>query len=212
MGNTQERFDIFDEHKNHLGTEARAEVHARGLWHQTFHCWLWTVVEGRVEVLIQQRHPEKDTFPGLLDISCAGHLLAGESVEDGVRELQEELGVTAAFSELIPCGVVEEEDIIAEDCIDREFCHIHLLRSDRPLEQYVLQPDEVTGLYKLGLEEFRSLADGRFEALTIQGVRLDENGVLIPYERTVSETDFVPHSSAYYRLVANAIKAAYPGK
>ncbi|SDC54201.1 Isopentenyldiphosphate isomerase [Paenibacillus sp. UNCCL117] len=208
----QELFDIFDRQRNRIGTATRAEVHAKGLWHQTFHCWIWTEGNGGPEVLVQLRHPEKDTFPGLLDISCAGHLLAGESAEDGVRELEEELGLQASFSELSPVGIFTEEDIIAADCIDREFCHIYLLRSDWPLHRYSLQPDEVTGLYAFGLGQLRQIAAGTFQAAVIEGVKLGRQGQLEADARTVSAADFVPHPAAYYEMVADAVEAKLAGK
>ena len=81
-----------------------------------------------LSLLFQLRHKDKDTYPGLLDVSCAGHLQSGETVEDGVRELEEELGITVPFHELIPCGMVAEENIISEHVVDREFNHIFIWR------------------------------------------------------------------------------------
>ncbi|MDF2939105.1 MAG: hypothetical protein K0Q90_4478, partial [Paenibacillaceae bacterium] len=100
-----ENFDIFDEHMNHIGTASRQEAHAQGLWHRTFHCWVLRKGSAGWEILLQLRHKDKDTFPGLLDVSSAGHLLAGELVEDGVRELEEELGIGVPYPELFFASV-----------------------------------------------------------------------------------------------------------
>src|SRR5690606_40093494 len=43
--------------------------------------------------LMQQRGLAKDTNPGMLDPAVSGHLGAGESVEDGFREMEEEIGI-----------------------------------------------------------------------------------------------------------------------
>ena len=42
---------------------------------------------------MQRRSPFKDTHPNQLDVSCAGHVNAGDDVlESTMRELEEELG------------------------------------------------------------------------------------------------------------------------
>lgn len=208
MTPSDEIFDIFDERMNPAGQASRSEVHARGLWHQTFHCWIVDPADGDTDavLLFQERHPGKDTFPSLLDTSCAGHLLAGEAVEDGVRELEEELGLSVLFEALVPCGLFAEEDVISDACIDREFCHVFLHVNRQPLTQYRLQPEEVTGLYRVPLEQVRKLAQGTLsEPIRIEGIASDENGVTVPVERMVGPADFVPHPGAYYELVLKAI-------
>lgn len=206
MGNSEERFDIFDERMNRIGTASRAKAHAQGLWHQTFQCWLWYESAGERWLLFQERHPAKDTYPGLLDISCAGHLLAGEQVKDGLRELEEELGVEASFEQLQPCGIFAGEKIISPTCIDREFCHVFLLKSDLPLSAYKLQPTEVTGLYAVRLTDVRTLAANELDDLEIHGVRLDGQGELRKAKRVVSAADFVPHPERYYRLLFERLR------
>lgn len=205
--NLEEQFDIFDDQMNKIGTAARREVHAHGLWHQTFQCWIVSELHGEKWLLFQMRHPDKDTFPSLLDISCAGHLLAGEKVEDGVRELEEELGLAVTFDSLIPCGLYRQEQFIAADKTDRELCHVFVLREDKPLHEYRLQADEVTGLYRIALKDVNRLARGE-EQLVIQaaGVEPDKDGVLQPVERTFTHSDFVPHGAAYYELVLRGVE------
>ncbi|MDF2838037.1 MAG: hydrolase, partial [Paenibacillus sp.] len=98
----EERFDIYDKDMNPIGTATRSETHANGYWHRSFHCWLIRRDGDRLLVRFQQRKPSKDTNPGCYDITAAGHLSAGETVRDAVREIEEELGVTARFEELLP--------------------------------------------------------------------------------------------------------------
>ncbi|AFH62615.1 NUDIX hydrolase [Paenibacillus caseinilyticus] len=213
MGVQEEQFDIYDKVMQPIGTASREEVHAKGWWHRTFQCWIWDAAEpaGEGSILFQERHPGKDTFPGLLDISCAGHLLAGESVEDGVRELQEELGVEVSFDRLISCGIFAEEDELPGGRMDREFCHVFVLPLSRPLESYRLQEDEVTGLYRMPLPVFRRLAEGLPLTAELSGAAVDAKGQLLPAVQRVTPERLVPHSPAYYRLVLDAVERLTDG-
>lgn len=201
----QELLDVYDEHGTAVGVATRAEVHARGLWHRTFQCWIYDRVQGETYLLFQLRHRDKDTFPGLLDISSAGHLEAGESPEDGVRELYEELGVDAAFEELVPCGVFAGEDVISETLIDREFCHVFVCECAKPLREYRLQPDEVAGLFRIrAVEAARLIADNAY--VTAVGVEAAEDGSLYDAERTVTAANLVPHSKEYFAMVFDTLR------
>lgn len=198
-----EMFDTFNEEMLLIGADSRANVHAKGLWHQTFHCWIVNQsANGGSGLLFQLRHKDKDTYPGLLDISCAGHLQAGESVEDGVRELREELGLTTPFNELISCGIVAEENIISEHCVDREFNHIFILESDKLVEEYNIQISEVSGLFYINLNLFRELMSGDRSYVLTEGIVIDdENQKLHRVTKEFRIHDFTPMSSHYAEVL-----------
>ncbi|CAG7621753.1 Isopentenyl-diphosphate Delta-isomerase [Paenibacillus solanacearum] len=206
MTKAQERFEIYDEQMNPIGTATRTETHARGYWHRTFQCWIWDRSGDKPALLFQERHMEKDTFPGLLDISSAGHLTAGEGIEDGVRELEEELGLQASLDQLVPCGIYKYEKFLSSGLIDREFCHVFVLEGRLALDEYKLQPDEVTGLYWMPLEDVRRLAEGQPLTWQLSGVSLQADGTLRPSEKTVSAADFVPHQRDYFEMILQAIE------
>ena len=74
-----ELLDIVDEQGRPTGQVAdRETVHAQGLRHRTSHVWLARRKQGQVELLLQKRSPEKDSFPDCYDISSAGHIPAGQ--------------------------------------------------------------------------------------------------------------------------------------
>lgn len=198
----QECFDVLDHEMNRIGSAARWVVHQKGLWHQTFHCWIYQVVSGRLQLLFQHRHPSKDTFPNLLDISCAGHLAAGEQVEDGVRELEEELGLTVSFHDLEPCGIVQEEQVIEAGGMDREFCHVFVYRCNQPLSEYHVQLEEVSGLYWMDMMEIRSLIDRDARAVYGHGFSVHPaTGERTNETRWFELKDFVPHHATYFERV-----------
>jgi isopentenyldiphosphate isomerase len=201
----EETFDIYNAQMERVGTAGRSEVHTKGLWHQTFHCWIVKQTENGPLLLLQLRHPDKDTFPNLLDTSCAGHLLTGESVADGVRELQEELGLQVDFASLIPCGLYAEEDKLPGERMDREFCHVFLYPCDQPHLQYRLQAEEVTGLFFVKLDDFKQLILETSYEISAAGGILTANGELIEAERNVRLQDLVRHDSAYYELLFKGI-------
>ena len=87
-----ERLDIVDPSGQLIGSDDRDAVHRGGHWHQVFHCLLVRLGPPS-RVLLQRRLGAAASFPGLLDITAAGHLAAGESPLDGVREIREELGI-----------------------------------------------------------------------------------------------------------------------
>ena len=86
-------------------TVERETAHSNGVRHRTAHVWIIRQCGGKMQVLLQKRSKTKDSYPGCYDISSAGHIPAGSDyTESAVRELKEELGVTASIDDLIYCG------------------------------------------------------------------------------------------------------------
>ena len=77
----------------------------QGILHRTAHVWILRKKENKIQILLQKRSEQKDSFPGCYDISSAGHIPAGDNYgQSAVRELKEELGIVVRESELIDCG------------------------------------------------------------------------------------------------------------
>ena len=96
-----EYLDVVDEFGNPTGEIVeRQKAHREGIRHRTSHVWIIREYNG-IEVLLQKRSENKDSYPGCYDISSAGHLIAGsEYKESALRELKEELGISAKIDEL----------------------------------------------------------------------------------------------------------------
>ncbi|MCD8335468.1 MAG: NUDIX domain-containing protein [Clostridiales bacterium] len=101
-----ELLDIVDKAGRPTGlTVERETAHREGIRHRTSHVWLLRRRGETVEILLQKRSQEKDSYPGCYDISSAGHIPAGvDFVPSALRELKEELGLDAAPEELVYCG------------------------------------------------------------------------------------------------------------
>jgi 8-oxo-dGTP diphosphatase len=90
---------------------------------------------------------EKDSNPGRYDISAAGHISAGEErIPAALRELKEELGITAEESDLEPVGVQKisyEKVFYKKPFRDRELADLYLFRKPVDTEELRLQKGEV---------------------------------------------------------------------
>lgn len=206
MDTTNELLDYFDEQMRHVGTATRAEVHRRGYLHQTFHCWVLCRRPSGAHLLLQQRQLTKESNPGKLDVSCAGHLLAGETAADGVRELAEELGVEVPFAELGLVGQVRE-DYSCGALLDREVAHVYRYETARLLTQFRPDPVEVSGLYEVLVTDLHKLVYSEVDELIIPlfGMELNEQGDFIPASRMLRMADLVERKRSYYDLIFSVL-------
>lgn len=86
-----ELFFVVDENDNPLDPLPRKLVHGHGVWHRVAHVW---VLDGRGEVLCQQRSFSKESNPGSWEPFFGGHLGPNEGYEEGAkREVFEEIGL-----------------------------------------------------------------------------------------------------------------------
>ena len=164
-----ELLDFTDQLGRRLGTAPRAEVHERGDWHRVFHCLIVTLRDGVPTVVLQGRSRSKAAYPGLFDISAAGHLAAGETPLDGVRELAEELGVAPDTSDLVPLGIRRVADNSGEGTLNCELISAYLLRDDRSLVDYAVARDEVDAVFDVPIAPFLTLLEGG-PPITVEGV------------------------------------------
>lgn len=59
------------------------------------------------EILLQKRSATKDLYPNCWDLSVGGHVVYGDSYDEtALRELREELGITAKLKDTIKKGEV----------------------------------------------------------------------------------------------------------
>ena len=123
----------------------RALVHRDGDLHGASHVFLARLRGGRAELLLQKRSAQKDSFPGLYDISAAGHLDPGEDFAAAARrELAEELGVTGEEPEFLFAQRNEYHGAFhGKPFHDNEIAWVYLLVLDRPEEAFTPEACEV---------------------------------------------------------------------
>ena len=101
-----EEFAVVDENDRVVGRAPRYEVHGNNLRHRAVHIFLFNRAG---DLLLQKRSRWKDRHAERWDSSAAGHVSAGEEYDaTAVRELREELGVTAALRRIAKLPASEE--------------------------------------------------------------------------------------------------------
>ncbi|GCE23524.1 NUDIX hydrolase [Dictyobacter kobayashii] len=203
-----EQLAIFSPTMERIGVRTRAEVHAQGYWHETFHCWFLQEVASKRYILFQQRASQKKDFPDRLDITAAGHLLATETAADGVREIQEELGLDLALADLVPAGIVPDP-ILIQQFQDREFCHLFFYQIPVPITNLVLQREEVAGIAYVEFTDFEHLLRAQIETVTAQVYLTEPHDPQKIITRHFKLADFCPHSAHYYETVLSAGSAIF---
>lgn len=89
-----ELVDIVDEHDRVVDVVPRARMRAERLLHR---CVFIAVVHPDGRLLVHQRSPLKDIWPGWWDLAVGGVVGAGERYDDAARrELAEEVGIEGA--------------------------------------------------------------------------------------------------------------------
>lgn len=150
-GKDMELFDILTPDGERTGVvKERCIVHRSGDLHGTSHIWLVRRKKDGLDVLLQKRSAQKDAFPGYYDVSSAGHMAAGDDYLDtAVRELYEELGVTAEPEELKLIGM---RDSVVKDVFHGRPFHNHELSAI-----YVYETELAEGEFRLQKEEVESV-------------------------------------------------------
>ena len=193
-----ELLEVFDARGRPTGqARPRAAIHLAGDWHQAFHCWIVREGSPAREIVLQQRSPNKDTFPSHWDAAAAGHWRFGEVPDQAAREIEEELGLQVPFAALRWVGRERQARRFANGLIDREHHQVYALVWNAPLTSYRPDPREVSGLAAVPARGLVELLAGRRERLpATEAVRVDPSGALRPVPVEVGRDDLVPYSVA----------------
>lgn len=155
-----EIFDIVDENGEPTGkTKPREQVHQDGDLHRTSHVWILRHnSKGKIDILLQKRSADKDSFPGCYDISSAGHIPAGSGyIESALRELKEELGIEAEEKELEQRLIrrISNKNIFhGKPFIDNQVTRVYrLIREDLDIEKLNIQKEEIESIMWMDYEQ-----------------------------------------------------------
>ena len=151
-----EYIDIADKDGNLTGeVQLKSIIHKTGLYHHTAHIWFYTK-DGKI--LLSQRSAKKAICPLMWDVSVAGHVDAGETIEAAaIRETKEEIGLSISEKNLIKLGVFECFQSYKNGIMDNEFHNTYICKLKVPLDQLTPQIEEVEALKLVNFKTFETL-------------------------------------------------------
>lgn len=134
-----------------------------------------------------------------------GHLGAGEeTLQGGLREVEEELGLSVAAGDLVPLGTRRAELKIPAG-LDREFQEVFLLMRSLSPEDPRLQEEEVAAVVRLRLDDVETLREGgEVPAEEWTGDKTSSVSVRL--------ADFVPGEDGYLLWAARAARDVLDGR
>lgn len=153
-----ERLAVFGEDGRPTGEGvSRSVAHETGVLHGASHIYVRKWEGDRLFLLLQRRSPGKDSYPGCLDVSSAGHIEFGsDHLDTALKELGEELGLSETADglvELFSQTVCSESEFRGRPFLDREVNRIYLLRRIPAAEELHLQPEELSEVVWMDAEE-----------------------------------------------------------
>jgi isopentenyldiphosphate isomerase len=156
-----EFLDYYDEEGNLLGTTTYDEVHEKGYWHNTVHCWLYTI-DGK---LMFQVRANRGTFY----TTASGHVKAGETIPQAFhREIKEEIGLNldtqgATFVDIVPWQMDKIKD--GKEWHDRAKANVYINLYEGDYSAFNMDPEEVSGIGVVSAEETLDLFNDKVESI-----------------------------------------------
>lgn len=170
-----EKIDVLDKDGNKTGIiKTKKEVYENGDYHRTVHIW---IINDNNEILVQKRHPKKETFPNLWAISVAGHVRSGETSLDALkRELKEELGQKVEDKNIKFLFTLKREQPY-KDHLLHVIDDVYLVKLNINVEETKLQFSELTDIkyvYYEYLEQIFKNCDPEYVPYTQEHTKLFE--------------------------------------
>lgn len=146
---------------------------AENRWIATVNLWILQT-EPIPSILYQQRSMNKSWAPGKLDVVAGGKVDEGETlIETLLRETKEEIGLDVPPS---ACTYIGKRLHVGETQygFQNTVLNLYFTVNNQPLSEYVLQKEEVAGIYNLDIDLLLKLHRGELESFWATG--LDDSG------------------------------------
>lgn len=155
-----EIWDVYDADRRLTGrTMVRGEAFRPGEYHLVVHICIFNAAG---QLLIQQRQPFKEGFPGMWDVTVGGSAVAGDtSSRAAEREVEEEIGLKINLQGILPRFSVN---------FPEGFDDFYILEQEVDIASLTLQESEVAQVRWASREEVLEMA---------------QNGTFVPYRETI---------------------------
>lgn len=162
-----ELLDVVDENNNLTGKiEDKELVHKKGLWHREVAIW---IMNNEGKILLQKRASSKKSNPNKWGLT-AGHIDAGESVEDGMhREILEELGIDIKNFSKIGITKIQEKHSNS-NMINNYFAYVFFAKVNYKIQDYTIQKEELSEVKYITIEELEKLLKIKTKTIHFQNV------------------------------------------
>lgn len=156
---SKELIDVLDENGVKTGKVLdRGAIHKNGLWHRAIAV---AIINGKQEILLQQRAENKEKNAGMWDISVAGHISAGQSSRDAaLREISEEIGMDINKNELEYIFSYRMKQKISDEFIENQFYDFYIVKNDNiNVANIKIQESELQDIKFVGLNTLNKMID-----------------------------------------------------
>ena len=166
-------------------------------WLGGFHLWI-VRTSPEPGLIFQQRSFTKATWPGQLDVSAAGHYMAGEAITDGMREVREELGKNYSFDKLTYLGKKVFVGLTEDKQKLQTVCDVFFTIDNAPLASFQLQKEELAGIMVLPLRDILKIFTQPNYSFTTQITDVNKKTSL----KTITIADFIKNWDNYQYKIA----------
>lgn len=186
-----EYLDIYTDKFKHIGTCEKKECHQKGFWHKVI--TVLAINPEKRKVYFQRKRPKDGIVTddnALLDFTVGGHIQAGETEQESVREVKEELLEDVTLDDLVYLGIRQTAATVTETYIANEFQYVYLYPSKKTLEEYEVNGEEIARLVEVDIDDALALFFNEKTEIRAREKYLEDDKYVIN-EKMISRKNFM---------------------
>ena len=163
---SKEYIDIYDKNENYLGYCEKDKAHEYGYWHKVFGCLIYNKKRNKVFFQLKNPNHNKINQKPLLEITAGGHLISGETLKQGVREIKEETGLNVYYEELKFLDRRTCNKKINKNYIIKEFQYYYSVDLDINIENFKnYDKEEVISFIEFDIHDVLKLLNKKIKSI-----------------------------------------------